>query len=149
MFPITDEILKAEEKIKSEVDRNFYKIPKYDFKNCKTVIKNGNVVMIDSIEAVKQWIEKFLRTSVNRFEVYKNTGFGTNARELFGKKYLDNGYEEAELERFIREGLLLCPAVNSINNFNMTKNEKTLAIEVEVQLADNTNVKVNIDDIEF
>ena len=31
----------------------------------------------------------------------------------------------------------------------MTKNEKTLAIEVEVQLADNTNVKVNIDDIEF
>ncbi len=147
MFPVTDEILKAEEKLKTEIDRNFYKVPKYDFKNCRTVMKNGNIVLIDGVEAVMQWVEKFLRTSVNRFEVYKNTGFGTNARELFGKKYLDNGYEESELERQVREGLLLCPAIVSINNFNMLKEDKTLSVEVEILLADGTNVKAKIDDI--
>lgn len=147
MFPVTEEILKAEEKIKTEIDRNFYKVAKYDFKNCRTIIKNGNIVLIDGVEAVIQWIEKFLRTSVNRFEVYKNTGFGTNARELFGKKYLDNGYEESELERQVREGLLLCPAIVSINNFNMQKEDKTLSVEVEILLADGTNVKAKFDDI--
>lgn len=147
MFPVTEEILKAEEKLKTEIDRNFYKVPKYDFKNCRTIMKNGNIVLIDGVEAVMQWVEKFLRTSVNRFEVYTNTGFGTNARELFGKKYLDNGYEESELERQVREGLLLCPAIVSINNFNMQKEEKTLSVEVEILLADGTNVKAKFDDI--
>ena len=147
MFPVTEEILKAEEKLKTEIDRNFYKVPKYDFKNCRTIMKNGNIVLIDGVEAVMQWVEKFLRTYVNRFEVYKNTGFGTNARELFGKKYLDNGYEESELERQVREGLLLCPAIVSINNFNMQKEEKTLSVEVEILLADGTNVKAKFDDI--
>ena len=147
MFPVTEEILKAEEKLKTEIDRNFYKVPKYDFKNCRTIMKNGNIVLIDGVEAVMQWFEKFLRTSVDRFEVYKNTGFGTNARELFGKKYLDNGYEESELERQVREGLLLCPAIVSINNFNMQKEDKTLSVEVEILLADGTNVKAKFDDI--
>lgn len=147
MFPVTEEILKAEEKLKTEIDRNFYKVAKYDFKNCRTIMKNGNIVLIDGVEAVMQWIKKFLRTSVNRFEVYKNTGFGTNARELFGKKYLDNGYEESELERQVREGLLLCPAIVSINNFNMLKEDKTLSVEVEILLADGTNVKAKFDDI--
>jgi len=147
MFPKTDEITEIQEQLNKETDRNFYKIPKYDFKNCKTVLENGQIVYIEGYEAVKQWIEKFCRIFTNRVEVYKNTGFGTNANELFGKKYLANGYEESEFERQLKEGLSLCPAIKEINDFNMTKNDKVLEVEFTAVMYDGTNVKVELNDI--
>lgn len=147
MFPITDEILNAQDKLNKEIDHNFYKIPKFDFKNLKTVIENGQIVYVEGIDAVKQWIEKFIRTFVNKVEVYKNTNFGTNANELFGNKYLNNGFEEAEFERLLKEGLPLCPAIKQIINFNMTKNENVLDVKLVAILYDGSNVKVELNDI--
>lgn len=147
MFPVTEQISITEKTLNTEIDRNFYKIPKYDFENCKTVLKNGQIVYIEGYEAVRQWIEKFCRIFTNKVEVYKNTEFGTNANELFGKKYLNNGYEEAEYERQLKEGLILCPAIRQIENFNMTKKGNILDVEFWAVLYDNTNVKVELDDI--
>lgn len=147
MFPKTNEIKELEEKLNTEIDRNFYKIPKYDFVNCKTVLKNGQIIYIESYDAVKQWIEKFCRIFTNKVEVYKNTGFGTNANELFGKKYLANGYEESEFERQLKEGLLLCPAIKQILNFNMTKVDTVLNVDFLAVCYDDTNVKVELNDV--
>jgi len=147
MFPKTDEISEIQEQLNKETDRNFYKIPKYDFKNCKTVLENGQITYVEGYEAVKQWIEKFCRIFTNRVEVYKNTGFGTNANELFEKKYLNNGYEESEFERQLKEGLPLCPAIKEINDFNMTKKDTVLEAEFTAVMYDGTNVKVELNDI--
>ena len=147
MFPVTEEIEAVQQELEKETDRNFYKIPKYDFENCKTVLENGQIVYVEGYEAVKQWIEKFCRIFTNKVEVYKNTGFGTNANELFGNKYLSNGYEESEFERQIKEGMTLCPAIRQILNFNMSKIDTVLDVEFLAVMYDGTNVKVELNDV--
>lgn len=104
---------------------------------------------VSGIKAVKQWIVKFVYTTIDRVEIYKNTGFGTNAQILFGSKYLGNGYEEAEFERQIKEGLPLCPAIERVTDFNMTKNDTTLNVEFTAVLKDGSNVRIELNDIDI
>lgn len=144
MFPEDDETTILDTPVIEE-DPNFYKVPKYDFEQNKTVIENGRIVYISGAEAVKQWIIKFYNIFKNKVPVYVGTNFGTNFNEIFGQKYLNNGYEESEFERCSKEGLLLCPAIESITYFNMTAVSGVLEGTVEAMLKDGSNVKVEIE----
>ncbi len=148
MFPQDDDSLNIDVSLLEE-DSDFYKIPKFDFDNNKTVIENGRIVYISGLEAVKQWIIKFYKIFKNKVEVYKGTDFGTNFDEIFGQKYLNNGYEESEFERCSTEGLLLCPAIETITYFNMSAKDGVLNGEIEVKLKDDSKVKLEVENGDF
>ena len=101
--------------------------------------------MITDIDAIRQWITLFVTTPKNTYTIYNGTNFGTSIRKLFGRKVLNNGYEEAEVEREIREGLPLCPAINRVTSFNMQKVGRILKIYVSVELFDGELITETID----
>ena len=123
--------------------------PQVDFSkkdNIKVVIKNGSPKLIDNIEAIKQWIIKFCKTEKDAYPIYEGTGFGTRFKQLYGRKRLGYGYEEAEIERDFREGLPLCPAISQVTNFELNKVGKVLKIYIEVELYNGDLVNVDIED---
>lgn len=119
--------------------------PFFDYQNKQILLENGSPKLISNVEAVRQWIVLFITTPKNTYKIYDGTNFGTSIRKLFGKKTLNNGYEEAEVEREIREGLPLCPAISRVTNFNMEKIGRLVKIYVEVELFNGELVNETID----
>ena len=119
--------------------------PFFDYQNKQIILENGSPKLISNVEAVRQWIVLFVTTPKNTYKIYDGTNFGTSIRKLFGKKTLNNGYEEAEVEREIREGLPLCPAISRVTNFNMKKIGRLVKIYVEVELFNSELVNETID----
>lgn len=119
--------------------------PSFNYENKQIILENGSPKLISNVEAVRQWIVLFVTTPKNTYKIYDGTDFGTSIRKLFGKKTLNNGYEEAEVEREIREGLPLCPAISRVTNFNMEKVGRIVKIYVEVELFNGDLVNETID----
>lgn len=119
--------------------------PSFDYEKKSVILENGSPKQITDIDAIRQWITLFVITPRDTYEIYNGTGFGTSIRKLFGRKTLNNGYEEAEVERQIREGLPLCPAINRVTSFNMEKVGKVVKIYVGVELFDGELITETID----
>lgn len=125
--------------------RDIAKTPNLNFENKVIVLSNGSPKLITDVEAIRQWIVLFITTPKNTYKIYDGTGFGTSIRKLFGRKKLNNGYEEAEVEREIRDGLPICPAINRVTSFNMEKVGKMVKIYVQVELYDGTLIDESVD----
>lgn len=124
--------------------------PQIDFSekdNIKVVIKNGSPNMIKELEAIRQWIVKFCMTEKDAYAIYEGTGFGTRFKQLFGRKRLGHGYEEAEIERDFREGLPLNPAISRVSNFELSKRGKILNISIEVELFNGDLLAMDIEKV--
>lgn len=139
-----NEIQTTREKVIS-TSSDLGKTPNIDFENKKITVENGTPKMITDIDAIRQWITLFVTTPKDTYTIYNGTNFGTSIRKLFGRKILNNGYEEAEVEREIREGLPLCPAINRVTSFNMEKVGRILKIYVSVELFNGELITESID----
>ena len=129
--------------ISTGTDLNYTRV--MDFSKKVLLMTNGSPKITNDIEAIRQWIILFITTPKNTYKIYEGTDFGTSIRKLFGHKTLNNGFEESEVEREVREGLPLCPAISSVTSFNMTKEGKTVKIEVEVELYNGDLVTETVD----
>lgn len=119
--------------------------PSFSYEDKNIMLENGSPKMIMDVEAVEQWIVLFVTTPKDKYKIYEGTSFGTSIRKLFGRKTLNNGYEEAEVEREIREGLPLCPAINSVTSFNMEKSGKFVKLYIQVELYNGALINKTID----
>lgn len=108
------------------------------------ILKNASPKLINKVEAIRQWITKFCITPKDS-GIYEGTGFGTRFKELFGRKRIGYGFEEAEIERDFREGLPLCPAISEVASFEISKSGKILHIKLQVELFDGDVIDVNIE----
>lgn len=108
------------------------------------VMENGSFKLLETEEAIKQWIIKFCLTEKDAYPIYEGLGYGTRIKSLLGRKRLGYGYEEAEIERDFREGLPLCPGINQVRNFELEKSGKSLNIKVEVELTNGYSLDVKI-----
>lgn len=105
----------------------------YDFKSGDFVLKNGKLVEVQGIEALKVWIEKALRTELGRFRVYNGTGYGTSLDDLIGQNF-PVSFFESEIQREINESLLKHPAIESLSTFKLEKSRATLHVKFTVNL---------------
>lgn len=140
MFPKDELTLQ----VATVTDTTFKKCFVFDYDKNKFVFTDGKIEQIDSIGAVKQWLTLFFKTYRDGALVYKGTAFGQSIRRLKGRKSIETGgFDEAEVEREIKEGVLLCSAIESIRSFNLTKDGKSLVVAVDVVLYDGTVLKVS------
>ena len=149
MFPTIiedseNEIQSTREKVIS-TSTELAKTANINFEKKQLTVENGTPKLITDIEAIRQWIILFVTTPKNAYKIYDGTNFGTSIRKLFGKKILNNGFEEAEVEREIREGLPLCPAINRVTSFHMEKVGRILKVYVSVELFDGELITETID----
>ena len=78
----------------------------FDFKKGDFVIRNGNVVTVEGVDALKVWICKILHTQLNKYALYNGTGYGSNISNLVVGKIFAADYTQSELIREIKAALL-------------------------------------------
>lgn len=112
-----------------------YKTPDYDFATLKTILKNGDVSLVDDYKNVRNWIVKFLNTPIDKKEIYEGTGFGSSLYKLKGYKSI-SALQFAQIKKEIEDGFLLNPNIKSVEDVRLWKEERTTMLYVKVKLAD-------------
>lgn len=139
MFPesITSEETSTNENLYNIISDSEYirKTPNYDFDKNKTVIKDGNVEIIEDYQNVRNWIIKFLITPIDIVPIYQGTGFGTSAYKLRGYKSI-SGLMYAQIKSEIENGFKLNPNILQVLDVGIEKDDTSLVISVKVKLQD-------------
>lgn len=92
----------------------------FDYEKNEFVVNDGKLVEPGKIDAIKQWIELYIRTEISKYAIYTES-FGVDTRGLLGYR-LPRGYQVAEIMRRINEGILTqCPDVVSISIWDFNK----------------------------
>lgn len=93
---------------------------KFDYDKECFVVDEGKLVEPSKIDAIKQWIELYIRTEIKKYKIYTDS-FGIDTRGLVGYR-LPRGYQVAEIMRRINEGILTkCPDVKSVSDWDFDK----------------------------
>lgn len=100
----------------------------FDFKVGEFILKNGSPIILTGIDALKLWIEKCIRTQLNRYSIYKGRQYGVNIEDLvIGKSYgLD--FAESELRRELETALLQNEDIYSMSAFSIKNNRSVMTI---------------------
>ena len=149
MFPdnTIQDVINQFEQTQKEVSTEVKLTSKFNYTDFQTPIKDGSPQQINNIEAIKQWIILFILTPKDIYPIYEGTGFGTSLYKMRGqKKLFSSGYADSEIERELKEGLSLCPAIKQVTGFELDKKGKNLIVNVQVQLYDGTLVDVSVED---
>ena len=132
MFPNSTDITIDNENNTSSGTKSYM----FDFENGDFVVRDGKLIECDSIDAIKVWIEKILRTEKGRYPIYDNTEYGCHLEDLIiGNSYTAE-FIEAELKREIEDALKQNPRITSVTNFNITRNTNAITVTLEVVLND-------------
>ena len=100
----------------------------FDFKSGEFNIKNGNPVLLEGVDALKMWIQKCIRTQLNRYSIYKGKQYGANIEDLVIGKSYGNGFAESELRREIEEALLRHEDILSLSDFSVSTTHKLMEV---------------------
>ena len=93
---------------------------KFDYDKKEFIVDEGKPVEPSKIDSIKQWIELYIRTEINKYAIYTDS-FGIDTRGLLGYR-LPRGYQVAEIMRRINEGILTkCPDVKSVSDWDFDK----------------------------
>lgn len=106
----------------------------FDYETGQTQVIGGVVQETSELQAAKQWIELLVRTALDKYVVYKDTGFGTSIHNYIGYRSLPFGFIESEFQREVEEGAALNPAIDSISNFVLTRTTRGLIVEFTVNM---------------
>lgn len=89
----------------------------YDFKKGDFIYRNGKLIPVVGIEALRVWIEKVIRTEKFTFTIYDGeTQYGVLIDDLFGSG-LERYLIESELQREITEALLINPFITDVDEW--------------------------------
>ena len=144
IFPEYD--YEMDEEVTEEVASESVKIgrtPLFDFETGQYVIRDGKIVECTQEEAIRQWVGFLIKTPAERFEVYKDTEFGTYIHNLIGWK--DAGFVASEIKRELEEKCIENRAISGVKDFDVTKNGGAIHISFTVIKADNEEVEVEVD----
>ena len=102
----------------------------FDFKAGEFRMKNGNPVVLTGIDALKLWIQKCIRTQLNRHSIYKGKQYGANIEDLVIGKSYNFDFAESELRREIETALLQNEDIQSMSSFSVKRAGSTLDISL-------------------
>lgn len=136
MFPEITELKLPEIARESEQSQDLGKSFLFDFKKKDFILKNGKLVAIDGIEAIKVWIEKVLRTQKHKWKIYEGTDYGTTIEDLIVGHGYPKSFLESELKREITEALLKHPRIESLSEWKFRREKDKLHVMFTVNLKD-------------
>lgn len=92
----------------------------FDYETNSFVVKNGNVQEASRVEAVKQWIELFIRVELNKYAIYSDK-FGLDLSNLIGYR-LPRSVQVSEIIRRLHDGIINgCKHVTACEDFSFDK----------------------------
>lgn len=119
----------TETKVKEDFGESFL----FDFQQGDFVLRDGRLIKIHGIEALKVWIRKILKTERDKFKIYEDTEYGTGLEDLIGQT-LPRDFVESELKREITTALEKHPMIKNISNLEISLDGEKVMIEFTVNL---------------
>lgn len=115
----------------------------FDFSTKEFVLSDGKLIECSELVAIKQWVTLCLKTYIDRYKVYVDTGFGVNLEDIMSKKL--NDFTSMELEREIKESLLKNSSIVGITNMEFIQNKTTLNVSFDMELYNGEIAKMEVD----
>ncbi|MFL0251245.1 DUF2634 domain-containing protein [Clostridium neuense] len=145
MFPTLNPALQAQingvnnsntENNTTELGRSFL----FDFGTGQFIMRDGRLVDTNKAQAISQWISLCIRTFIDKYKVYKDTGFGTHLEKIINKKL--NVFYKTTINSDLKEALIKNNQIKSVNNIQLTKENDKLNISAQVKLVDGSILDV-------
>ncbi|WP_053955094.1 DUF2634 domain-containing protein [Inediibacterium massiliense] len=135
MFPQVANLKMKEEKPKDlpRMGKSFL----FDFDKGEFVIKDGRLVEVLGVDAIKGWIDKVLRTEKYKYKIYQRKDkneYGVIVEDLIIGKNLPKDFIEAELKREISQSLMKHPMIASVYHFEIKKVASYINLSFKVNL---------------
>lgn len=150
MFPITaDDELLLEVETPAEGQVTLGRNLAFDYKSKRFALLDGSPAdNISDIEKVKQWLVLLVSTVPEKYEVYKNQGFGIDTAGLIGMKNVPTAFINSEFKRELVESCRKCPLIENISAFSFCRSGSTLQINFTVSLrtGEDEELTMNIND---
>lgn len=135
------------EQIEKENSREIGKVILLTFneKNqASVVIENGRPKFAETLEEkIQMYLQVLLRTELDKYEIYSGTGFGMTYFSFQGKK-IPNSIVISEIKREVTEKLKKLSKFESISNFTAELIETKLTVNFELNLNNNTTLKIEV-----
>lgn len=103
----------------------------FDYKTGQHKIIDGKTVLCSSVETIEQWIEKVLRTELNKYGIYiidETENFGISIYRYIGEKNIPMGYVVSELKREITEQMLQHRYIKEVTDYQAIREKRGLHI---------------------
>lgn len=107
----------------------------FDFQQGDFVIRDGRLIKIEGIEAIKVWIMKIMKTEKDKYKIYEGTDYGTELKNLIGQN-LPRDFVDSELKREIKAALERHPMISHISNLQISRDEAKVILEFTVNLVE-------------
>jgi len=129
MFPIED-LVNEPELRQREADTGSSFL--FDFTVGEFVLRDGNLVEVEGLEALKVWIEKIIRTEKFKFKIYEGDTYGVRLMDLLTGGF-PAAFVEAEIQREIVEALETNPEIRNVEDLRFTRGVRTLLVSFTVK----------------
>ena len=110
-------------------------------KETSLILVDGEVQVLEGIEALKVWIEKNIRTARYRWPAY-TWDYGTELDDLIGLS-VSNDVLEREFERVIKEALSIDKRISEIKDFKASVQGDNAVVEFTVVTFDGQTLEVS------
>lgn len=115
------------ETLSEDEELPLYKEYAWDFKSNKFILEDGKFKIVQGNEALKVWIWKTLKTVRYRYLSY-SWNYGQEYENLIGKG-LSAEALKLEVQRYIKEALLINPYIKDIYNLSISIDGSKLNVE--------------------
>jgi len=113
------------------------KEPLFDFKKKQIVIMDGKIIYCTYRQKIEQWVELIIQTTVNKYKVYKDTGFGfSKLYEYRGHQIFASNFGISELKREMKEKLEGHKEIILAKNIKISQDFNVLRIELTLELTE-------------
>lgn len=127
IFPQLDYKVEQQETKEESGERSLL----FDYKTNSFVVKHGNVQEASRVEAVKQWIELFIRVELNKYAIYDDK-FGLDLSNLIGYR-LPRSVQVSEIIRRLHDGIIQgCKHVTACEDFSFDKGTFSFTVTTDL-----------------
>lgn len=100
----------------------------FDFKQGEFVFEKGTAVVLTERNALMLWVEKAIRTQIDRYNMYSGKKYGAYIEDfVIGKSY---GFDfvESEMKREIETALLRHEDILAVTGFSAVRSSSALNV---------------------
>lgn len=157
MFPDdVDDFLENEEQEITNASASFNgRTFLYDFEKGDFVYKNGALVEVVGVAALRIWIEKVIRTEKFKFNIYMNEDgstetnrYGVALEDLTGSSF-PAGFIESEMRRELTEAIMVNTYIEELTDWSFVREGSKLVITFTVEVTEEFMNEFNLVDSTF
>ena len=116
--------------------------PVFDLATGQHILKNGNLKTATDLQNIKQWIDKTLRTQLDKFKIYEDVDYGISIYKYMGKRTLPAVYLNAEFKRELTEQLLKNSYISNVTDYTAVRERRGIIVNFTVVLTDKNVIDI-------